>query len=82
MGQDEVTSSGNLRSKSCEDMTVDDIEAREQFIESTRTPQNISISDMDIPYIEEGGDPRNEHLYGKYIFIIIAHIILTNLCSQ
>lgn len=70
MGQDEVSSGEKLKSKSCEDMTVDDIEAREQFIETTRHHQNIN---MDIPFIEEEGDPRNEKCHGE-CFILFLHL--------
>lgn len=72
MGLDEVISSGNLKAKSYEDMTIDDTEAREEFVETTRTHQNICVSDMNIPFIEEEGDPKNVHLSGKCLLVTIT----------
>ncbi|XP_046969534.1 arginyl-tRNA--protein transferase 1 isoform X1 [Vanessa cardui] len=58
MGQDEDKS----MSRSNEDMTIDDAEGREQFVETTRVHQEGIITDTDLPFIEDASDPRNEEL--------------------
>ncbi|CAH2092903.1 unnamed protein product [Euphydryas editha] len=59
IGQDELSSENKISSKSNEDMAVDD-EGREQFVETTRAPQQGVITDIDLPFIEEEDDPKNK----------------------